>query len=251
MKLSVVIITFNEEKNIERCLKSVKDLADEILVVDSFSKDQTQAICERYGVRFEQHAFDGHIQQKNRAWEWAKGEFVLSLDADEALSEDLQNSLKAWKDAKAEFEGYRMNRLTNYCGTWIHHSGWYPDTKLRLFRHGAGAWGGVNPHDRFELHNKEKSGFLEGDLLHYSYYTKDDHFKQIEYFSKIAAQELHARGKKVSKLHMYAKMAWQFLKNLFFKSGWRDGKAGWNIAKRSAFATYRKYTILNELYDKG
>lgn len=251
MKLSVVIITFNEERNIERCLKSVQAIADEILVLDSFSTDQTKAICERYGVRFLTNPFEGHIQQKNKAWQLATGDYVLSLDADEALTKELEQSIAKLKNEEKPLTGYRMNRLTNYCGSWIKHSGWYPDTKLRLFQHGKGAWGGVNPHDRFELSGNEETALLEGDLLHYSYYTKEDHFKQIEYFSKIAASELFQKGKKVSSLHMYGKVVWQFFKNLVFKSGWRDGIAGWNIAKRSAFATYRKYSILKELHNNG
>ena len=141
-QLSVVIITFNEERNISRCLDSVKDIADDVVVVDSFSVDKTEQICKEKGARFISHTFDGHIQQKNWAITQAKFPHILSLDADEALSDELKKSIlevkKNWKH-----DGYSMNRLTNYCGQWIYHCGWYPDRKLRLFNSKKGNWGGL------------------------------------------------------------------------------------------------------------
>lgn len=122
--LSVVIITFNEERNLARCLASVKEIADDIVVVDSFSTDKTEAICKQYDVRFVQHAFGGHIEQKNWAITQAKYPHVLSLDADESLDDTLKKSILVAKN-RWEFDGYTMNRLTNYCGKFIHHSGWY------------------------------------------------------------------------------------------------------------------------------
>jgi glycosyltransferase involved in cell wall biosynthesis len=148
IKLSAVIITFNEEKNIERCLNSLKEVADEIVVLDSFSKDQTKEICLKHNVAFYEHAFDGHIQQKNRAVSYAKYPHVLSLDADEALDLQLINSIKEIK-AAFNMQGYYMNRLTNYCGHWVKHCGWYPDKKLRLWDSRLGQWTGTNPHDKY------------------------------------------------------------------------------------------------------
>lgn len=251
-QLSVVIITFNEARNIERCITSVLPVADEVLVLDSYSTDETTKIAARLGARVELHAFDGHIQQKNRAWRKASHEWVLSLDADEALDETLQESVsKLMNSEHIAHMGYTMNRLTNYCGHWVRHSGWYPDTKLRLFRKGKGSWGGVNPHDKFSLHEGMKSGHLKGDILHYSYYTREDHLKQIEYFSDIASRELFERGKKVSSPLIFAKVAVQYLKNLIFKAGFLDGKTGLTIARLSAYATYRKYRKLQELHAKA
>ena len=146
IKLSVVIITFNEEKNIERCLTSVKDIADEIVVLDSFSKDKTAEICINHGVKFFQHTFDGHIQQKNRAITYANFPHILSLDADETLSSELAESIKKVKQNFSK-DGYYINRLTNYCGHWVKHCGWYPDAKLRLWDSRKGQWTGTNPHD--------------------------------------------------------------------------------------------------------
>ena len=141
VKLSVVIITKNEDKNIGRCIESVQNIADEIVVIDSFSTDKTEEICKKHQVVFIKHAFEGHIEQKNFALTCAKYKHVLSLDADEALSEELQKSIV---QAKADFskDGYFLNRMTNYCGKWIKHSGWYPDRKLRLFDKTKGQWGG-------------------------------------------------------------------------------------------------------------
>ena len=248
MKLSVVIITFNEERNIERCLLSVQELADEILVVDSFSKDKTLAICEKYQAKVIQNPFEGHIQQKNFAMEQASNDWILSLDADEALSEELALAIKQVKSAeKSQVNLYEMNRLTNYCGSWVKHCGWYPDTKVRLVNRKFAKWGGVNPHDKLEGSKQEKVEFLKGDILHYSYYTKEDHLKQIEYFSKIAAGELVKQGKNVGQFTVYLKMAAQFFKSFVLKRGFLDGKTGWQISKLSAFATYRKYSLLRTL----
>ena len=246
LPLSVVIITFNEERNIARCLDSVSNLADEVLVVDSYSKDRTKELALERGAKFVEHPFEGHIQQKNWAWEQASNEWVLSLDADEALDQTLAQSIRELLLGSPENEGYTMNRLTNYCGHWVKHSGWYPDTKMRLFRKGKGAWGGVNPHDKFELNSKEAGGHLTGDILHYSYYTREDHLKQIEYFSNIASLELHEQGKSIATPMIWLKVVAQYVKNLILKTGFLDGKTGFTIARLSAYATFRKYTKLQQ-----
>ncbi len=246
LPLSVVIITFNEERNIARCLDSVSNIASEVIVVDSFSKDKTKVLALERGATVLEHAFEGHIQQKNWAWEQASNEWVLSLDADEALDDELSTSIRNVLSQQTEKEGYTMNRLTNYCGHWVRHSGWYPDTKMRLFRKGRGQWGGVNPHDKFELHRPEKAGHLQGDILHYSYYSREDHLKQIEYFSNIASKELHEQGKTISTPMIWLKVVAQYVKNLLLKSGFRDGKTGFTIARLSAYATYRKYIKLQQ-----
>lgn len=252
-RLSVAIITFNEEKNIERCISSVQGIADEVLVLDSFSKDRTEEIAKSMGARFETHAFDGHIQQKNRAWQMATHDWVLSIDADEAPDEALCAAIKQAMERQAsgeeDFDGYAMNRLTNYCGHWVRHSGWYPDTKMRLFKKEKGAWGGVNPHDKFSLHEGNKGSHLKGDLLHYSYYSVDDHYRQIEYFSNIASKELYERGVKKPVIMTYLKVVAQFFKTYFLKLGLLDGKTGFTIARLSAFATFQKYTKLRQRHN--
>jgi glycosyltransferase involved in cell wall biosynthesis len=242
--LSVVIITFNEERNIERCLLSVKAIADDIVVVDSFSTDRTKEICLRHGARFVEHKFEGHIEQKNFAITQAKYPFILSLDADEALDDILIKSIQEAKSLEG-VDGYIMNRLTNYCGQWIKHSGWYPDRKLRLWDSRKGHWTGINPHDRYELVDANaKTSHLKGDILHYSYYTIEDHYRQVEYFTNIAAKAYFEKGRKASIVKLIFNPVLKFISSYFFKLGFLDGSNGWRIARISAYATYLKYKKL-------
>lgn len=246
-KLSAVIITFNEERNIQRCIESLLPVADEIIVVDSFSTDRTEEICKLYSIKFFQTVFEGHIEQKNIALLKANHDWILSIDADEALSETLQKAIKKSLEAP-QFDAFAMNRLTNYCGKWVKYCGWYPDTKVRLVKKNKAHWTGTNPHDKLELKEKSQVCSLQGDLLHYSYYTKEDHFKQIEYFGNISAKELFLKGKNISVFLLYLKVITQFFKSYFVKMGFLDGKTGWLISSRSAYATLRKYQILRKMH---
>lgn len=250
LKLSVVIITFNEEKNIARCIASVKNIADDIVVIDSFSKDKTKEICLAAGVRFIDHAFEGHIQQKNWAITQALYPHILSLDADEALDDDLQKSVLEAKQNWQQ-DGYYMSRLTNYCGHWVKHCGWYPDKKLRLWDSRKGEWRGINPHDKYELFAGDKTtGYLKGNILHYSFYTIESHLKQIEYFTDISSKALFNRGYKPSAIKLYISPIAKFIESYFLKLGFLDGKYGFEICKNSAWATKLKYHKLKDLYTK-
>lgn len=245
--ISVVVITFNEERNIARCIESVLDIADDIVIVDSFSTDKTKEICLSYDVRFVEHKFDGHIEQKNWAITQAKYPHILSLDADEALDEQLKNSIL---EIKSNFihAAYSMNRLTNYCGHWVKYCGWYPDTKLRLWDSTLGSWGGDNPHDKFELHERKHDVLhLKGDILHYSYYTEEDHFKQVEYFTTILSKAQFKRGKKAPLIILIFSPIVKFLKDYFIKLGFLDGAVGFKICRISAYATFVKYKKLRRL----
>ncbi len=245
--ISAVIITFNEEKNIKRCLESLQGVVDEIVVVDSFSKDKTEEICKAFNVKFVQHAFEGHIEQKNWAITQATFPHILSLDADEALDENLKKSILEVKQ-NFNFPAYSMNRLTNYCGKWIHHCGWYPDTKLRLWDSRLGAWGGDNPHDKYELVDaSQKTAHLKGDILHYSYYSLQDHYKQVEYFTTILAKAQFEKGKKAAFITLIFSPIVKFIKDYFINLGFLDGKEGFIICRISAFATYTKYKKLRAL----
>jgi glycosyltransferase involved in cell wall biosynthesis len=244
--LSVVIITYNEARNIGRCLESVRPIATEIVVLDSFSTDATRAICARFGVSFFEHAFYGHIEQKNRALELASHEWVLCLDADEALSPTLQESISACLKANA-CAGYKMNRLTHYCGKWIRHSGWYPDQKLRLFRRRVGRWGGENPHDKIVLPVGSSVGRLKGDLWHFSYYTRNEHRERAILYARIAARARYRSGKPSLPASTWMGPILRFLKHFVLKCGFLDGRAGWHIAWISAMETRMKYRQLHAL----
>ncbi|MEM9022374.1 MAG: glycosyltransferase family 2 protein [Bacteroidota bacterium] len=244
--ISGVIITFNEEANIGRCLDSLQPVVDELIVVDSFSTDNTRAICEARGATFLEHPFEGHIQQKNYAWEQANSAYILSLDADEALSEALKASLLAAKP-KLEKDGYAFNRLTNYCGQWIRHSGWYPDAKIRLFRKGKGRWQGTNPHDKYLTDDPHNVGHLAGDLLHYTFYTVEQHWQQVHKFTDISSQAMFAQGKRSSWLRIVFSPMAKFIRNYLLHRGFMDGKMGFQICRISAHATYLKYRKLLRL----
>jgi len=187
--LSGVIISFNEEEKIGACIDSLRPVCEEIVVVDSFSTDRTRDIAEQKGAVVITHPFEGHIQQKNYALSCAKQDYVLSLDADEVLSPELQNSIAEVKD-NFTCSGYRMNRLNNYAGQWIRHGGWYPDTKLRLVKKSEAHWGGENPHDRLLLRKGSSTGKLRGNLLHFTVQSSEEHAQQLEKFARIAGERL-------------------------------------------------------------
>lgn len=246
IKLSVVIISYNEERDIERCLKSTVPVADEIVVVDSYSTDRTAEICRKYDVQFIQHRFDGHIEQKNWAITQASYPHILSLDSDEALDEVLQQSiLKVKQDWQGD--GYTMNRLTNYCGTWIRHCGWYPDRKLRLWDSRKGAWRGINPHDRYELQSGSKISHLKGDILHYSYYTISEHVQQTNYFTDLSARAYLERGKQGYLIKVLFNPLIGFIKSYILKLGILDGYYGFVISVLAGQSTFLKYVKLRQL----
>jgi len=241
IKLSVTIITLNEESNIERCLQSVKAVADEILVVDSLSTDATVAIAERYGAKIIMQAFLGHLEQKNFASEQAAHDWILAIDADEELSTELAENILKVKEAP-EFEAYHYNRLNNYCGKWIKHCGWYPDRKIRLYNRNTGSWKGENPHDRWlPDDNATKVGFLKGDLLHYTYHSISDHLKRIEKYSDIAARQKVNKGKDCSILKIWLGPKWKFVKDYIIRLGFMDGYWGYMVCRLSSMEVRVKY----------
>lgn len=243
--ISAVIITYNEERNIARCLGSLAGIADEIIVVDSFSTDKTEEICNRYKVSFVKHPFEGHIQQKNYALGLANYDFVLSLDADEALSDELRSVLLQEK-INPKAQAYYFNRKTNYCGQWLNYC-WYPDAKVRFWNKNIGLWGGVNPHDIVILKSGILPRKLQGDLLHYSYYTISQHIIQLDKFTEIAACELKHKGVDASMWKLLLGPASKFFSSYFLKLGILDGLNGFVVCKISAYATFVKYAKLRKL----
>ena len=249
IKLSVVVITYNEERNIGRCLDSVRDVADDIVVVDSYSIDRTKEICMQKGARFIPHTFHSHIDQKNWAITQARYPHILSLDADEALSEQLRESIFEVKN-NWQCDGYYFNRLTNYCGKWIRHTTWYPSRKLRLWDSRRGHWGGMNPHDKYILDPGTEKRYLKGDLLHYSYYSIEEHAIQLEKFSSILAQSYFNRGVRTSVAKRILHTSWRFMNDFIIRLGFLEGSAGFTISRLGAREVRLKYLKLRDLWRK-
>ena len=248
--LSAVIITYNEEEHLEKCLASLVDICDEIIVVDSFSTDKTEEICRHYNVIFIQHKFEGYIEQKNFAIQQATHNYILSLDGDEALSDELKESILGIK-AHWDHDGFYSSRLNNYCGQWIKHSDWYPDKKLRLFKKGSGEWKGINPHDSYRLKNGKKKGVLEGDLFHWIYRDYDEHKEKVENFSNIASKAYYKLGIKSNYFKIITRPSWAFFKSYFLRLGILDGKNGYRICKQSFNVTLLKYQKLYKLWHQN
>lgn len=246
IKISGVIITYNEKLNIERCILSLRDITDEIIVVDSFSTDSTRELASALGAKVISHTFEGHIEQKNFAMNQCQHDWILSLDADEAISNELKSSILKVKE-NTQSNAYSFNRRSNYCGKWIWHCGWYPDVKTRLFRKDAGAWGGRNPHDQFIIGKGQKTTHLSGDLLHYTFYTVEQHKKQIENFSTISAKSYFELGRKSNGFKVIFSPIAKFIRNYFLKGGILDGYYGLLICALSAKATYLKYVKLQKI----
>jgi glycosyltransferase involved in cell wall biosynthesis len=246
-KLSVVIISFNEEKNIGRCIDSVKAVADEILILDSSSTDQTVAIAETRGAIVKQEVFKGFIQKKNKAVELATYDYVLSLDADEALNPILSDSILKAKENFTS-HAYRMNRCSNYCGKFIRHGSWYPDTKIRLFDRRNAQWGGTNPHDKIVLRENIAVEHLKGDILHYSYHTIAEHVTQNNKLSTLAAESLFIKGIKTNLFNVFAHPCWAFFQSYFLRAGFLDGLFGLVIAIQISHMTFLKHLKLYLLY---
>lgn len=246
-KLSAVIITLNEERNIARCIDSVMEVADDIVVVDSGSTDRTEAICTEKKVRFIHHAWEGYKEQKNYANSLAEHELILSIDADEALSDELRESiLQVKKNHTAD--GYEMNRMTNYCGKWIRHCGWYPDRKLRLFDRSKFEWGGEKIHETVIYKDKDASvDRLQGDLHHYSYYSISEHIAQANHFTNLTAELAVEKGKKAGLIKILFSPFVKFFRDYFFKGGFLDGYYGYVVCRISAQATFMKYSKIRQI----
>jgi glycosyltransferase involved in cell wall biosynthesis len=245
-KISAVIITYNEEQFIDKCLASLKGVADEIVVVDSFSTDTTEDICKKHNVRFIKHAFEGFRDQKNFALQLASYKNILSLDADEALSDQLRESILAVKE-RWEFDGYVFNRRSNYCGTWINHSEWYPDKQLRMFYTDHGKWGVLNLHEKFMMSNGATIGKMKGDLLHWPFLSLQDHINKMKKYSAIGAEEFHKAGKKANIFTPYIHYLWGFFRAYIVHRGILDGRNGFLICSLYAKSTFNKYKKLREL----
>ena len=244
--LSATIITFNEERNIGRCLEAIKKIADEIIVLDSFSTDQTIEICNLYNVKFIQRKWEGYSSAKNYVNALASHDFIFSVDADEVPDSELIATILSLK--KSGFSGaYRINRMTNYCGKWIKHSGWYPDRKIRLFPKNKALWQGEFVHEELIIDEGLVVSNLKGHLQHYSYYNFEEHLERADKYSLLTAQKLHASGKKVGDMKPVLSAIGRFISMYFLKLGFLDGRMGFKIAQISAKSNLLKYKELIRL----
>lgn len=248
--VSVVIITLNEEARIARCIESVLPIADEIIVVDSLSQDKTKEICLSFKVKFFEHPFEDYISQKNYANSLAKSDFVLALDADEAIDEMLCQSILKAKTA-SDFDGYLMNRMNCYCGKWLRHGSWYPDRKLRLFNKNKGKWDGLFIHETIQMEEGSIIGYLKGHILHDTYDSIDAHVSQFNKFTSLSACKLYSQNRKIGVFGILFKPFYHFIQGFFFKLGFLDGYYGIVICLINSFATFIKYIKLKELHKTG
>lgn len=244
--LSAVIITLNEADNIWRCLQSLTSVVDEIVVVDSFSTDDTEAICKEHGVRFIQREWAGYSDTKNWANAQASHSYILSIDADEEVDDTLRKAILEAR--KTGLQGaYILNRKTNYCGSWVRFGGWYPDRKIRIFNRDEASWEGEFVHETLALGNTVSVQQLPGHLNHYSYHTIEDHHERASRYAALHAQKMHTAGITASKAKAWLSAFWKFVQTYLLKLGVLDGWAGWHIARLSAKAVYLKYQKLIEL----
>lgn len=239
-KISACIISYNEEKKIEDCLKSLLPVSDEIIVIDSLSTDNTVKIAEKYTDKIFSQAFLGHIEQKNLAISKASHDWIISLDCDERLTETLQQSILAIKDRLEQADAYSMPRKTFYIYRWLNHC-WYPDVKTRLFNKTTARWGGTNPHDRI-ITDGDNIIQLKGDIQHYSFDSVSAHLSTIDKFTEIGAIELIKKKKKFSIFSPITHSLWMFIKMYFLKRGFLDGYAGFLASTLSFMHVFIKYS---------
>jgi glycosyltransferase involved in cell wall biosynthesis len=244
--LSCCIIACNEERSIRRCLESVSFAEERVVVIDSRSSDATGEIARELGARVIEHPYQGNIEQKNFALSQVEGEWVLSIDADELITEPLAREIVSLLDAPPpDVGGYEINRVTHHLGRWIRHGDFYPDWQLRLFRRGAGHWSGTNPHGRVRIEGEVRR--LRGECEHHSYRDLADQIDRIQDFSRIQARASHAAGLPVRIRDMILRPPARFLRAYVLKRGFRDGVPGLVIATATAFHVFLKYAKLWEL----
>jgi len=258
--ISAVIITYNEERIIARSIDSLKSVVDEVIVIDSFSTDRTIEICKEKGAVVLQNKFEGYKTQKHFATTKAKHEWILSIDADEVLSNELINSLLKWRknqkysndlsSQSLQTAGYFVSRRTDFCGTWVNYGGWYPDKKLRFFNRNLGQWSGRNVHEFVKIKEGFSTSSLKGDLLHYSINEPAELLRKLFTYSEMGARFMNEEGSSTSFIEAIYKSSFRWLRQTIFQLGFLDGMLGLKIAKQNTLATYWKYRRL-DFMNKG
>ena len=238
MKITATIITLNEERNIARAIESLR-CCDEILMIDSGSSDRTLELAQNLGVRVIERNWQGYAKQKNLAAETAANDWILSIDADEALSERLEGEIWTLKKNGPDFDAYTMPRLAQYLGRWIFHGGWYPDRKVRLYHRTKARWVGEYVHESVKVDGRV--GHLDANLLHYTCESLSEHLKTMDRYTTLAAEELVARKHKVPTHKVVLDPLWTFVRGYVLQRGFQDGLEGLSIAYMSSLYTFLKY----------
>ncbi len=249
MKVTAAIITFNEAKNIRAACESVS-WADEVLVVDSESTDETREIASACGARVVNRAWPGFAAQKQFATDEAKYNWVFSLDADERVSDQLRTTIEdlLYTSEAQLADGYRVARRSFYMQRWIRGCGWYPDYQLRLFNRQRGRWAGAYIHESFKMNEGARIETLKGDLLHYSVHSATEHHRMIgERYAPLAARQMYEQGRRTTPLRIATAGALAFTRSFILKGGFRDGLAGYTIARFAAHHAFLKNLLLWEL----
>ncbi len=238
MKISGTIITLNEERNLPRALESLR-CCDEVLVVDCGSSDRTVEIAKDYGARAIQADWLGFAGQKNYASDHAAYDWILSVDADEAVSEELEAEILQIKNKGPRYDAYSFPRMAQYLGKWILHSGWYPDRKIRLFDRRSARWVGDYVHESVVA--ESAAGSLKGNLLHYTCNSLSEHLRSIDRYTTLAAEEVLAQGRPIGVRPMLIDPLWTFLRTYIVHAGFLDGVEGLTIAHMASLYTFMKY----------
>jgi len=238
VKISATIITLNEERNIARVIESLR-CVDEILVVDSGSTDRTVEIAGKLGARVLDSPWPGYANQKNLAAEQTKYDWILSIDADESLSEALEAEIWQLKKAGPKYDAYTMPRLAQYLGRWIRHGGWYPDRKIRLYDRRKAKWEGAYVHESLKVNGKV--GHFESNLLHFTCDSLSEHLRMMDRYTTLAAEQLLSVGERVTWPRLIFHPPWTFVQTYFLKLGFLDGLEGLAIAYMAAFYNFLKF----------
>jgi glycosyltransferase involved in cell wall biosynthesis len=260
-KISAFVVCFNEEREIGACLETLQ-FCDEIIVIDSFSTDRTVEICKELGANVIQRPWPGYRAQKAFGLAETKHEWVLNLDADERVSDELRQSIEAvlrreWQvrqsgssqSGKPLPDGYEMNRVVYYLERWWRKGGWYPEYRVRLVRKSKCEWGGIDPHERPIVHGPIER--IAGELHHYTYRSMDEQVKRLHAHATIAAKEDHKRGKTVGISRILLSPVVRIVKFYIFKRGYREGIAGLIVALMEGFYTFLKYAKVWELQQQA
>ena len=251
-RVSAFVICKNEERNIRRCLESVK-WCHEIVVIDSGSTDETLSICREYTDKIHVRNWPGYVEQKRFGLAQCSEEWVLNLDADEEVSRELRDAiLEAVSDRRdwvKDINGYEINRVVFYLGRWWRRGGWHPEYRLRLVRRSAAAWGGDDPHERAEVSGRTAK--LKGELRHYTYTDINSHLNSLNALSNVAARTMFDKGKRASTLNILVNPVMRFLKFYFLRRGFLEGFAGLVVAHLEAYYVFLKYVKLWELQRKA